>query len=584
MNTKFIALFLFLVFGQNLFAQSKPNICTVTLNSEDEKFTFKKRLGDKANFIELASSEASSQGWGWFRNSCKKLKAQLPAGGACDVILISGHFAGTFFGNKAPNLSVEELEDLSCNDECPEFFKKSTEVFLMGCNTLASKDPVGRTEEEYRAALHTHPELSASQIDQIVNFLYGSIGATMESRMRRIFYSEKPLLIYGFHSKGPLGPRARPSLENYLLDVPNYANHLQDISQRRILKNVPLARNMSEFNFHQVGGISAQDPEMHLRENICSLYRRQLPRLQKLLKVQELISSPQRVEYIPSMATFFRQNKVATFSSEEMEVFNQIHSMESVRMEVMSLVKSLEKSTTLYVDLSLFLRDMQWLSPSELNQKMRLMILDLIHGGVDRNEMAAIRHVQMTLAQNQVIIPLSRSDLNEDFFNSVRGLEFLSHLPLEDESLLTGIASHLDRDSDPLLESSIRALGMLKVKNQNLVNKVFSKLDHSSRAVQTTTALAIWRLASQDQIIQQKTWQKFMQMKDDLRIGEYLLRALAAGETKDPEILKGYIDLLNDPKYKSITEQGLQRLRPTDPGVVRYLQQTQPGFKIFWSI
>ena len=115
----------------------QPTVCTVTINSENEKQVFQTYLKD-FNFIELADGERD----GWLKRACAK-NIQ------CDILLVSGHFGGTFFGKSEYKLSMTDLEESSCEQSCDGIIKRPKEKFLMGCNTLAGKAKDTRSPEEY---------------------------------------------------------------------------------------------------------------------------------------------------------------------------------------------------------------------------------------------------------------------------------------------------------------------------------------------------------------------------------------------------------------------------------------------------
>ena len=72
----------------------------------------------------------------WLASSCRK-------GVRCDVLLVSGHFAGTEFYASRPDLKeeslpVDVLERAACSGSCPGLFENLKEVYLFGCDTLNS--------------------------------------------------------------------------------------------------------------------------------------------------------------------------------------------------------------------------------------------------------------------------------------------------------------------------------------------------------------------------------------------------------------------------------------------------------------
>ncbi|MEO5677801.1 MAG: hypothetical protein ABIQ84_09645, partial [Usitatibacter sp.] len=73
----------------------RKTVCTITVNSDDEKETFRKRLPPGAyDFVELVEKGRSE----WLGTSCRK-------GVQCDVLVVSGHFnAGDdFYSDRLEN-------------------------------------------------------------------------------------------------------------------------------------------------------------------------------------------------------------------------------------------------------------------------------------------------------------------------------------------------------------------------------------------------------------------------------------------------------------------------------------------------
>ena len=94
-------------------AEATKTVCTITVNSPDEKQTLAARLPKgQYRFVELVEKGRED----WLRSSCQK---QVQ----CDVLVISGHFnAGeTFYSDKVDvdeHLQVDELERAACSNSC----------------------------------------------------------------------------------------------------------------------------------------------------------------------------------------------------------------------------------------------------------------------------------------------------------------------------------------------------------------------------------------------------------------------------------------------------------------------------------
>ncbi|MES2855238.1 MAG: hypothetical protein V4692_05220, partial [Bdellovibrionota bacterium] len=187
----------------------KKTICTVTINSREEKDSFQKYLHpDYFNFVELLRNKSDLNFLG---------RACSPKQQACDVVLISGHFGGGFTDNKEFFLPLEELEKQSCKT-CPNVLGGATMVYLFGCNTLAGKNLDGRTPQEYYRVLIEEVGLEPAEARATVAVRYSAIGDSFTDRIRRVFKGSA--VVAGFDSKAPLGEQIQPSINAYFSALP----------------------------------------------------------------------------------------------------------------------------------------------------------------------------------------------------------------------------------------------------------------------------------------------------------------------------------------------------------------------------
>src|SRR5881628_1475206 len=184
----------------------KSTVCTITVNSPDEKEMFRRSLPeDKFQFVELVERGRPD----WLASACRqKIR--------CDVLVISGHFDGgtEFYSDRLDArefLPVEEMERVSCSDSCPGLFSQLKEVYLFGCNTL-NPDPLKSASGEIVRSLVRagHSPADAEQLSRVLSERHAD---SNRDRMRQIF-RDVPV-IYGFSSKAPLGPTAAGVLEKY---------------------------------------------------------------------------------------------------------------------------------------------------------------------------------------------------------------------------------------------------------------------------------------------------------------------------------------------------------------------------------
>ena len=186
-------------------AQAEPaTVCTITVNSPDEREAFRDLLpADKYRFVELA--ERGRRDW---------LGAACHARVKCDVLVISGHFAGTDFysSQHGEHLPVEEIERVACSDSCPDLFSQLKEVYLFGCDTLKAEPVKSAAPEIVRGLVRAgRAPADAAQLGRLLSERHAE---SARERMRRAFPGVP--VIYGFSSLAPYGRVAGPMLRAYL--------------------------------------------------------------------------------------------------------------------------------------------------------------------------------------------------------------------------------------------------------------------------------------------------------------------------------------------------------------------------------
>jgi hypothetical protein len=233
----------------------KKTVCTITVNSENEKETMRARLPhDKFQFVELVEHGRPD----WLASACHK-------GVQCDVLVISGHFAGTnFFSEEIETqefLPVDEMERVSCSDSCPGLFSRLKEVYLFGCNTLNGENFESNTAEVARSLMRAGS--SKSEAERQSKALTGRYGETNRDRMRRIFANVP--VIYGFSSKAPMGPAAAGSLSRYLQMAGG-----SEIGTGRV--STRLLGQFGNTSLTATSGTGSSGPQASYRQEVCQFY------------------------------------------------------------------------------------------------------------------------------------------------------------------------------------------------------------------------------------------------------------------------------------------------------------------------
>jgi hypothetical protein len=225
----------------------KKTVCTITVNSPDEKEAMRARLPrGEYEFVELVEKGRPD----WLRSACER-KVQ------CDALVISGHFnAGEdFYSDKIEtreHLRMDELERASCSESCPGVFAKLKEVYLFGCESL------NPDSSKYASA-------------------YGESG---RDRMRRLFAGVPA--IYGFSGAAPVGATAAALLNRYFDKAP----------RNEIASGRPSSRLLAAFsrnNMVSIPGLRAGDARMGYRRQVCEFYDERLGAAQKLQAIHAMM-------------------------------------------------------------------------------------------------------------------------------------------------------------------------------------------------------------------------------------------------------------------------------------------------------
>ena len=256
-------------------AASPQTICTITLNSPDEREAFRRYLPEgKFDFVELVERGNPD----WLATSCRK-------GVRCDVLLVSGHFAGTEFYASRPDLKeetlpVDVLERAACSDSCPGLFGQLKEVYLFGCDTL-NPTPVRVSTPEMVLALQREgatPEGAARRARDLAE----RHGESARDHMRRLF-SGVPV-IYGFSSKAPYGRYAGPMLEGHLRSSGAEEVGTGIASER-------LRRMFAPASMVVTAGQGSSEPNADYRAEACRYYDTRTSNASKLAGVHAMLQS-----------------------------------------------------------------------------------------------------------------------------------------------------------------------------------------------------------------------------------------------------------------------------------------------------
>ena len=254
----------------------KTTVCTITVNSADEKEAFRRNLPpDKYRFVELVEHGRAD----WLSSACR-------AGVQCDALIISGHYDGgnEFFSEHVEAsefLPVAELERVSCSGSCPGLFSRLKEVYLFGCNTLNPE--ANRSVSTNAVATLVEGGLPKAEAERLVRSLNARYGESSRDRMRLVF-NDVPV-IYGFSSVAPLGPTAAGILNRYF----------QSAGTSEVATGRPSSRLLGQFSAHSLTvtrGMTDADPNAGVRRDVCQFADDRSSTARKIAFVHQLLQRP----------------------------------------------------------------------------------------------------------------------------------------------------------------------------------------------------------------------------------------------------------------------------------------------------
>lgn len=357
-------------------------VCTITVNSEDERDTFRRHLPEsRYRFVELVQRGRAD----WLEASCQA-KVQ------CDVLVISAHFDGgsTFFSDRvdaSEHLTVAELERVSCNGKCPSLFARLKEVYLFGCNTL-NPSPLSNAYSEVVRSLLREGR-SQAEAERELRSLTAAGGEASRDRMRQIFAGVP--VIYGFSSTAPLGAVAGPVLDRYL----------RAMGDREISRGRPSPRllaGFSEFGMTATSGVTERDPLADARADLCHFADDRQHVSTKLSFVHHLLQRDvseariylDRIEDLrASLSPSVRDNPAVA------QVLEEIALDADARERVLDYARRTDRPEV-RVRMMNLARDADWLTEGDRRSELVQML-----GEMDRQPEVGVDHVNLACSLNR---------------------------------------------------------------------------------------------------------------------------------------------------------------------------------------
>jgi hypothetical protein len=455
-------------------AADKQTVCTITVNSPDEKEIFRRHLpASRYEFVELVESGRPD----WLATSCQRAVA-------CDVLIVSGHFDGDdhFFSDRleaSEYLTVSELERASCSSGCPSLFSRLKEVYLFGCNTLNPAAHSGASAEVVRSLVREahSPREAGRQLQALV----AQHGESSRDRMRQVFQGVP--VIYGFSSSAPLGPVAGATLNRFLA-----AGGSRDVARGR--PSASLLQHFAPFSMAASAGVTEGDARHPSRVEMCHFADERRSQADKLVFVHGLLQRPllEVYQHLDRIQRLTRSlDDEARQAPAVARALDLIANDEQARSRFLSDTRStaLMPMRVRLIDIA---HGLGWLSPDQRGQELALMLAELaarrelgvpeVHLACSLNEAGDLdgafnRRVVAGGPEDDVAHAALRACLgsSEGHARTLQGLigsdesaarvaqAYLRHRPVTDRQELHGLVSQIV--AMPPSEAQVRALEAL---------------------------------------------------------------------------------------------------------------------------
>ncbi|UYL08003.1 hypothetical protein B9G69_013210 [Bdellovibrio sp. SKB1291214] len=457
MHSKKVLWFTFILSLFSMPALAKRTVCTITLNSDNEKKIFtSKYKKEGVDFKELTDYKTDNDDKNWFDKACQ-------SGVKCDALIISGHFGGTFFGEDTNlTLPLQTLERKACSKTCDGILSQPKEVYLFGCNTLADKGKDRRTPQQYREVL-LNDGISEAYVDRIVAARYSPVGESFKSTMQKVF-SGVPQ-IYGFDSIGPSGKTVSSFLKKYLNQVPNYSQRLDNLEAQKVMNQVAQGSQIAqkfngEWNTAMKGTASAACSGAAPEERKeCKLFDPNASQYEKMLTVESLLNEPDRKNHFLVVEEYLNGINMKKLSADEQEVLNRIKNNTIAAEELKSLTPKLNNVLETKLPLMDLAGKVGWMSSDEVAAEMGKTMTAAMKGdGLTNTKVQAFCSVRNPPDVDKISAQASWYQ-NSNFLTVVGCWQGTTGK----KSLSTGVVSQLARQldsSDP--DTAVEALGMVK--------------------------------------------------------------------------------------------------------------------------
>jgi hypothetical protein len=452
---------------------AKSTVCTITVNSPDEKQTFRRYLPeDKYQFVELVERGRPD----WLASACRQHVR-------CDVLIISGHFNGAeFFSEHLDSnefLPVAEIERASCSNSCPGLFSQLKEVYLFGCNSLNAEAGISASAEVARTLIRAgRSKVDAERVSRALNARHSE---SNRDGMRRIFVNVP--VIYGFSSVAPVGATAASTLNRYF----------HSASSAEVGSGRASARLLSQFSTNGMtaaAGMRASDPRAGYRQEVCQFVDDRLSPAQTLGFVHRILGRDMTevrmfLDRIETFAGSLTESERQTPSF--IQALDELASDQPARERFLAFAREADEPP-LRARMIKLARSLGWLSAEGERDELVRLAQDLLTAGTissadvdlvcslnrDHALDAELRRIRVspgttdTMPGAAILACLGSVDGRTRVLQALTGANneevqiaqvYLQHRPISDVGELRSVATRIARMADP--DAQVRALNTL---------------------------------------------------------------------------------------------------------------------------
>jgi len=477
-------------------ADDRFTVCSITINSADEIATFRKYLPESSfQFVELTEGSSAGEPGAGFGRACDR-------GQQCDVLVISGHFGDTYAGNFGTtfagdtglSLSLDEMEERSCEQSCPGILRKPLEVFLFGCKTLAKSlddRPLPKTDLALLGKFGVPRGVAERVVEEE---RYKGSDTNNRRRMRFVFAGVPE--VYGFSAVAPSGEHARPLLEDYFQHTGNYADHLRRLARARAQRNEnrEIAHAMQPSSFDQCAGLDSTDPELTRAQRICVLKNEKRTVLTRLAHIVRLLDDPEFLGYLPSIEGFFHEHPLSSFGPSEVATLRQIQQHSRARGVVVGLVNGLE-TPLLRLEMVRVARSIGWIGADEALKVQHDVVVRALQPPVYGEGRDVVCGIDADVLRQ---ISIRAEDLRPGVYQDEFGLQALGCLKPADERIHVELGRSLFDKREWIAGYAAMALKEIKPAQIDVQVALAKQLARPEKAARESAAEALREMKAAD--------------------------------------------------------------------------------------